>query len=87
MGARFTNTLFSTGYDLNHSAKVLNDYLNKILNGLINEKCNLILQQQVEEVILPRKNIKTDHPIVYFNEAPVAHTTCQKYLGMHLEKN
>ena len=44
------------------------------------------LTKQAQEVIFSRKNIKTDHPIVYFNETPVAHTTCQKHLGMHLDE-
>ena len=44
------------------------------------------LTKQAQEVIFSRKNIKTDHPIVCFNEAPVAHTTCQKHLGMHLDE-
>ena len=37
---------------------------------------NFNLLEQAQEVIFSRKNIKTDHPIVYFNEAPVAHTAC-----------
>ena len=41
------------------------------------------LTKQAQEVIFSRKNIKTDHPIVCFNEAPVVHTACQKHLGMH----
>ena len=36
---------------------------------------NSDLTKQVQEVIFSTKNIKTDHAIVYFNEAPVAHTT------------
>ena len=44
------------------------------------------ITKQAQEVIFSRKHIKNDHPIVYFNEAPVAHTTCQKHLGMHLDK-
>ena len=44
------------------------------------------LTKQAQEGIFSRKNIKTDHPNVYFNEAPVAHTTCQKHLGMHLDE-
>ena len=44
------------------------------------------ITKQAQEVIFSRKHIKIDHPIVYFNEAPVAHTTCQKHLGMHLDK-
>ena len=39
------------------------------------------LTKQAQEVIFSRKNIKTDHPI----EAPVANTTCQKHLRMHLD--
>ena len=35
--------LFFTVYDPNHSAKVLNDDLNKSQNGLIYGKCYLIL--------------------------------------------
>ena len=26
------------------------------------------------------------HPVVYFNEAPVTKTSCQKHLGMHLDE-
>ena len=44
------------------------------------------LTKQAQEVIFSRKNIKTDHPIVYFNGAPVGHTTCQKHLIMHLDE-
>ena len=44
------------------------------------------ITKQAQEVIFSRKNTKNDHPIVYFNEAPVAHITCQKHLGMHLDK-
>ena len=81
-------SLFSTVYDPNHSAKVLNDDLNKISEWAYKWKMllNPHLTKQAQEVIFSRKNIKTDHPIVYFNEAPVAHTTCQKHLGMHLDE-
>ena len=44
------------------------------------------LTKQAQEVIFSRKNIKTDHLLVYFNEAPVGHTTCQKHLFMHLDE-
>ena len=36
------------------------------------------------KVIFSRKKIKTDHSFAYFNEAPVAHTTCHKHLCIHL---
>ena len=81
-------SLFSTVYDPNHSAKVLNDDLNKISEWAYKWKMllNPDLTKQAPEVIFSRKNIKTNHPIAYFNEAPVAHTTCQKHLGMHLDE-
>ena len=40
------------------------------------------ITKQAQEVIFSRKNIKIDHPIIYFNEAPAAHTVCQKHLGL-----
>ena len=78
-------SLFSTVNDPNHSAKVLDDDLNKISEWTYKWKM-LILTEQAQEVIFSRKNIKTYHLIVYFNEAPVARTTCQKHLGMHLNQ-
>ena len=33
-----------------------------------------------------RKSNKTDAPVSYFNEAPLAKAFCQKHLGMHLDK-
>ena len=81
-------SLFSTLYDPNHSAKVLNDDLNKISEWAYKWKMlfNSDLTKQAQKTIFSRKNIKTDHPFVYFNEAPVAHTTCQKHLGIHLDE-
>ena len=74
-------SLFSAIYDPNHSAKVLNYDLNKISEWAYKWKTlfNPDLTKQGQEVIFARKNIKTDHPVVYFNEAPEAHTTCQKH--------
>ena len=81
-------SLFSTVYDPNDSAKVLNDNLNKIFEWAYEWKMlfNPDSTKPAQEVIFSRKNIKTDHPIVYFNEAPVVHTTCQKHLGMHSDE-
>ena len=47
---------------------------------------NSDLTKQAREVVFSRKNIKTDHTIIYFNEAQVVHTTYQKHLGMHLDE-
>ena len=81
-------SLFSTVYNPNHSVKVLNDDLNKVSEWAYKWKMlfNPDLTKQAQEVICSRKNIKTDHPIVHFNEAPIAHTTCQKHLGIHLDE-
>ena len=47
---------------------------------------NLDITKQAQEVIFSRKSTITNHPTVFFNEAPVAHTSCQKHLGMHLDE-
>ena len=44
------------------------------------------ITKQTKEVIFSRKNTKTDHPTIFFNEVPVTHTPCQKHLGMHLDE-
>ena len=48
--------------------------------------CNPDITKQAQEVIFSRKSTITNHPTVFFNEAPVAHTSCQKHLGMHLDE-
>ena len=40
----------------------------------------------MQEVIFSQKSKKTDHPTVDFNDVPVAHTNCQKHLGMYLDE-
>ena len=42
--------------------------------------------KQAQEEIFSHKSNKTDHPVVYFNEAPVTKASCQKHLGMHLDE-
>ena len=81
-------SLFSTVHDPIHSAKIINDELNKISEWAYKWKMlfNPDITKQAQEVIFSRKDNKKDHPIVYFNEAPVAHTACQKHLGMHLDE-
>ena len=32
------------------------------------------------------KSLKVDHPKVYFNDASVAHTNCEKLLGKYLDE-
>ena len=81
-------SLFSTVHDPNHSAKIINDDQNKISEWAYKWKMlfNPDTTKQAQEVIFSRKNIKKDHPIKYFNEAPVADTACQKHLGMQLDE-
>ena len=47
---------------------------------------NFDITKEAQEVVFSRKNTKTGHPIVFFNEVHVAHTPCQKHLGMHLDE-
>ena len=42
--------------------------------------------KQAQEVIFSRKGNKTDHPVVYFNEAPVTKASFQKHLGIYLDE-
>lgn len=41
---------------------------------------------QDQEVIFSWRNIKIDHPAIYFNKAPSAHIPCQKHLGIHVNE-
>ena len=81
-------SLFSTVHDPTLYAKILNDDLSRISEWAHRWKMlfNPDVTKQAQEAIFTRKNIKNDHPIVYFNDAPVAHTTCQKHLGMHFDE-
>ena len=81
-------SLFSTVYNPYKSAKLLNDDLLKISDWAYKWKMlfNPDVTKQAQEVIFSRKSKKTDHPVVYFNNAPVAKASCQKHLGMHLDE-
>ena len=74
--------LFSTVHDPSKSAKLLKDDLQKISDWPFKWKMlfNPDVTKQAQEVIFSRKSNKTDHPVVYFNEAPVAKASCQKHL-------
>ena len=81
-------SLFSTLYNSAESANLLNDALKKISEWAFKWKMlfNPDITKQAQEVIFSRKSTITNHPTVFFNEAPVAHTLCQKHLGMHLDE-
>ena len=81
-------SLFSMVHDPTLSTKILNDDLSRISEWAHRWKMlfNPDITKQAQEVIFSRKNTKNDHPIVYFNEAPVVHINCQKHLGVHLDE-
>ena len=76
-------SLFSTVYNSAESANLLNDDLKKILEWTFKWKMlfNPDITKQAQEVIFSQKSTITNHPTVFFNEAPIAHTSCQKHLG------
>ena len=81
-------SLFSMVNDPNLYAKILNDDLSRISAWEHRWKMlfNPDITKQAQEVTFSRKNTKNYHPIVYFNEVPVANATCQKHLSMHLDE-
>ena len=44
------------------------------------------LSKHVQEVMFSRKTNKISHPTTTFNTVPVARTSCQKHLGLHLDE-
>ena len=81
-------SLFSTVYDPNMSAHQLDKDLKKISDWPYNWKMilNPDLSKQAQEVIFSRKTNKISHPTTTFNTVPVARTSCQKHLGLHLDE-
>ena len=47
---------------------------------------NPYLSKHVQEVMFSRKTNKISHPTTTFNTVPVARTSCQKHLGLHLDE-
>ena len=80
-------SFFSTVYNPLLSAEIMNKELVKIRKWTYQWKMsfNPDITKQAPEVIFSSKSQK-DHPTVYFNHAPVAHTNCQKHLGMYIDK-
>ena len=44
------------------------------------------LSKQAQEMIFSWKASRIDHPVVTFNNSPIAHTPCHKYLGLYLDE-
>ena len=60
----------------------------KLVNRLMSGKCLLTqIEQDKHRNYFLAESKKTDHPAVYFNDAPVTHTNCQNHLGIYLDKN
>ena len=77
-------SLFSTVNSPPLSAEIMNNNLTKISVWAYKWKMrfNPDATKQAHEVILTQKSKKPDHPTIYFNNAPVTHTDCQKHLEM-----
>ena len=81
-------SLFSTVYNINEATNTLNNDLNKITELLHQWKMsfNPDISKQAHEVVFSRKRSLVSHPSLTFNNIPVAQTSSQKHLGMHLDK-
>ena len=77
-------SLFSVVHDNNTSAEVLNRDLQKISEWALKWKMsfNPDVSKQAQEVIFSRKQAKTVHPDLIFNNTPGHQTHCQKPLGV-----
>ena len=80
-------SLFPTVFNPLLSAEIMNkDLININLANQWKMSFNPDITKQTQKVIFSRKYKKTDHHIVYFNDSLVAHTACQKHLGMYLDE-
>ena len=81
-------SVFSIVHDVDLSSKQLNDDLKKVSDWVYQWKMsfNPDLSKQAQEVIFSRKASRVDHPVVTFNNSPLAHTPCQKHLGLYLDE-
>ena len=80
--------IFSVVHDINLPLSQLNDALIKISNWAYQWKMSFNPQvtKQAQEVVFFRKSRKVTHPTVYFNNSPVAPSSSQKHLGIHLDE-
>ena len=79
-------SLFSVVHNNNTSAEVLNRDLQKISQWSHKWKMsfNPDVSKQAQEVIFSRKQAKSVHPDLVFNNTPVHQTHYQKHLGVYL---
>ena len=81
-------SIFSTVFDANRSSDVLNQDLLIVKDWATQWKMsfNPDPNKQATEVVFSRKNNLINHPVLYFNGAPVASSSEQKHLGLILDK-
>ena len=81
-------SLFSTVYNINEATNTLNNDLNKITEWAHQWKMsfNPDISKQAHELVFSRKRSLVSHTSLTFNNIPVAQTSSQKHLGMHLDK-
>ena len=80
-------SLFSVIWDSKRTSDQLNSDLVKISQWAYKWKMlfNPDPTKQAQEVIFSRKNNKSHHPTVFFNDSPVQNTNVQKHLGLYLD--
>ena len=74
-------------HDIDVTAKELNSQLKKLVNGLFNEKCNLILipiNRQMK-LIFSGKTNNSSHPPVAFNNNDIKKYHHHKHLDIFLD--
>ena len=81
-------SLFSTVYNATESANLLNEDLKKISEWDFNWRMlfNPDITKQAQVVIFSCKNAMLNYRTIFFNVTPIAHTSYQKHLGMHLDE-
>ena len=81
-------SIFSTVVDIAKTSEDLNQDLSTVKNWAFQWKMafNPDPNKQATEVIFSHKKKPQSHPILYFNDSPVASSSCQKHLGLILDE-
>ena len=81
-------SLFAIVHNINKATNDLNNDLTKIRKWSFQWKMsfNQDISKQAHEVIFSSKRSITSHPLLTFNNIPVAQTNSQGHLGMQLDK-
>ena len=81
-------SLFYTVNNTLLSPEIINNSLIKISEWAYQQKMSFDPDptKQAQDVIFSRKSKKIEYQTIYYNDKPVAHTNCQKHLGMYLDE-